>query len=91
MSEIITLSVNLSKLDKGKFIKGKQGTYCDLVLIPTPNSEYGTHMVKQNATKEERDKRVQLPILGNAKTRGTKQNGGQRASTSDNDNPDIDW
>jgi len=58
----ISLSVNVTKLDKKRFFKGKKGTYCDLVLFETPESEYGDYMIKQRAKKGEK-----MPILGNAK------------------------
>ncbi len=65
---MITLSIDVTKLDQGKFIKGKKGgRYANLILIETPNSDYGDYMVKQDVTKEERESGVQMPILGNAK------------------------
>ena len=42
----------------------------DLVLIETPNSEYGDFIVKQSISKEEKASGVQLPILGNGKIQG---------------------
>lgn len=64
---MITLSINVKKLDKLRFIEGEKGTYCNLILIETPNSEYGDYMVKQDMTKEERDAGKETPILGNGK------------------------
>lgn len=69
---MITLSIDLSKLQKERFKTlnrrdGSKGTSCDLILIPTPNGQYGDFMVKQSITKEERESGVELPILGNAK------------------------
>ncbi len=64
---MITLSIDITKLDKSKFVTGKKGTYCNLVLIETPHSEWGEYMVKQDCTKEERESGVQMPILGNGK------------------------
>jgi hypothetical protein len=58
----ISISVNVSKLDKDKFFKGKKGVYADLVLWESPDSEYGDYLVKQKGDKGEK-----LPILGNAK------------------------
>ena len=50
---------------------GKDGKpdalYVDLVLFETPDSQYGDFIVKQQVTKEEREKKVAMPILGNAK------------------------
>ena len=62
---IITLKVNVTLIEKARLFKGEKGTYLDLVLIPTPNSDYGDYLIKQSVKKEERD--VKMPILGNAK------------------------
>lgn len=69
---MLTLSIDVSLLDKARFKtfnrkNGTKGTSCDLVLVETPNGQYGDYMVKQSITKEEREAGVQLPILGNAK------------------------
>lgn len=69
---MITLSIDANLIDKARlkpFTKrdGTKANYLSLILIPTPNSDYGDFMVKQEVTKEERDKGVNLPILGNAK------------------------
>lgn len=66
----ITISINVDKIDKAKLFKGKQGRYLNIVLIEHP-SEYGDGFVKQESTKEEREQRVQLPIIGNWKNAGT--------------------
>jgi len=58
----ISLSVNVDKVDKERFFKGKQGRYLDLVLFETPESDYGDYMVKQRGDKGEK-----MPILGNGK------------------------
>ena len=58
----ISISLNVTKLDKERFFKGKKGIYADLILFETPDSDYGDYMVKQRA-----DKGQQMPILGNAK------------------------
>lgn len=65
----INVSIDVTKLDKSRFFKGAKGTYCDLVLWPTPGGQYGDFMVKQAATKAERSSGnyADLPILGNAK------------------------
>lgn len=78
---IITLSIDCTLVDKTRIkeIKRKNGKvakFIDLVLIESPNSDYGDFMVKQQVTKEEREQGVQLPILGNARTM-VKGGGGQ--------------
>ena len=58
----ISLNVNVDKVDKDRFFKGKNGRYLDLILWETPDSDYGDYMVKQQGKKGEK-----MPILGNAK------------------------
>lgn len=62
----ISLNVNVKKIDKDRFFKGKKGVYLNLTLWETEegseSAEYGDYIVKQ--TGEEGDK---MPILGNAK------------------------
>jgi hypothetical protein len=70
---MITLSIDVSKLDKTRFKRvnkrnGELAIYCDLILLETPQSDYGDYMVKQSVTKEEREAKIQMPILGNAKS-----------------------
>ena len=69
---MITLSIDVTLLDKARFkrVTRKNGTpavFADLLLIPTPESEYGDYAVKQSITKAEREEGVQLPFLGNGK------------------------
>ena len=69
---MITLSIDVTQLDKSRFKRitrknGKEAVFCDLILIDTPESDYGDYMVKQSMSKEDRANGVQLPILGNAK------------------------
>ncbi len=90
---MITLSIDVTKLDKSRFVSGKKGTYCNLVLIETPHSEYGEFMVKQDVAKEERESGKQMPILGNAKHLRSRQQGEAtkrppvRSAGSDDDGP----
>jgi len=72
---MITVSIDVTKIDKARLkeVKKRDGStakYLELVLIETPNGQYGDFMVKQGVTKEEREKRVEMPILGNGKIFG---------------------
>ena len=64
---MISISIDVKKIEKQRLFDGKKGTYLDMVLIPTPNSEYGDYMVVQSVSKEEREQGVKGPILGNGK------------------------
>lgn len=73
---MITISIDVTLLDRKRFKEvtrqsGAIAKFCDLILIETPNGAHGDYMVKQDCTKEEREAKVQLPILGNGKIRGT--------------------
>jgi hypothetical protein len=64
---MISLSINVSKIDKARLFQGKQGQYLDAILIETPNSEYGDYMIVESISKEERDAGNKGTIIGNAK------------------------
>lgn len=91
MPNLITVKVDVSKLDKARFFKGKPDAsghspiYCDLVLIPRREiGRYGdTHLVKQSKKKDEE---VEMPILGNATERGAegRSGGGSETTTTMN-------
>jgi len=67
----IKIKIDVSKIDKSRLFKGKQGTYLNAVLIETPNNQYGdSHMIVEDVSKDEREKGVKGNILGNAKTFG---------------------
>ena len=64
------LSIDVSKLDKSRFFKGKKGTYAKLTcFIDTEEtSQFGDNgTITQELSKEDRDNGIKLPILGNAK------------------------
>jgi hypothetical protein len=75
MPNLITLKIDVKKLDKSRFFQGKPNKdghaplYCDLVLIALKETgKYGdTHIVKQS---KEKDEKVELRIIGNATERG---------------------
>lgn len=96
MAGLITLSIEVSKVEKGRFrtVAGTGGkpdrTYLDLALFETPDSPYGDYIVKHSATKDERERKVQLPIIGNGK-KWEKGTGGRTRPKPDAEpvNPDA--
>ena len=64
---MITGKIDVMKINKDRLYKGKKGTYLSIVLIPTPNSEYGDYMIKENVSKEDREAGNDGAILGNTK------------------------
>lgn len=64
-------------IDDCHLFEGKDGTYLDLTIIETNNSQYGdTHFITRGKSQEEREQekatgeRLRLPILGNLKPFG---------------------
>lgn len=91
---MITLSIDLRLIDQSRCKKitrknGQPATFCDIVLIETPNSDYGDFVAKQDSTKIERESGAQTPILGNAKIREKKQGPFPKRAPSQSD-PDDD-
>lgn len=90
---MISISIDLTQLDKARFKtitrkNGNKATFCDLILFDTPNSDYGDYMVKQQVTKEEREQKVQMPILGNGKTLSTGRTASPATAAPDSFAPD---
>jgi len=65
---MITIKIDVTKINKAKLYKGEKGTYLNCTMIETPNSEYGDYMIVEETTKAERDGGVKGTILGNGKT-----------------------
>lgn len=68
---MISIMINVDKINKDKLYKGNKGTYLNAVLISTPNSEYGDYMVVESISKEERESGGKGTILGNGKKFGS--------------------
>ena len=67
----VALSIDVTKLDKSRFVSGKNGAkYCDLTvwLSPDEPDDYGKHGgIQIAATKEEQEAKEKMPYCGNAK------------------------
>ncbi|MGI9569193.1 MAG: hypothetical protein ACR2PH_05535 [Desulfobulbia bacterium] len=69
----INLNIDVTKLDKERFFKAKNGSvYADLTLFlktkDVDQDQYGrSGGISQSTSKEERDKGLQMPFVGNAK------------------------
>lgn len=78
MSNVITISIDVTKLEKVRFKRvtrrsGADAVYADIVLIPRQDDRGNDYMVVQGVTKEERDQGIKGPILGNGKIMGGKK------------------
>lgn len=66
----ISVRIDVTKIDKSRLYKGEKGTYLDLTtFVDTAVADkYENHgFISQSVNKEERDAKVQTPILGNVK------------------------
>lgn len=69
LPKIVSISVDLSKIDPSRIVEGKNGArYVDMTLVNTPDNQFGKdYMVKQDFGKEAREQKIETPILGNGK------------------------
>ena len=67
-----SFSIDLRRIDQSRCKKitrrdGTAASFCELVIIETPESEFGDFIVKQSISKEDREAGVKMPILGNGR------------------------
>lgn len=77
---MLKVNINIDQIVAEKLISGKKGRYLDLVVfLRDEKDQYGNDgFVSQSVTKEERERGLKMPILGNAKWLG----GGGAAQTA---------
>ena len=66
----LSIKLDVTKIDKARLFKGEKGTYLDLTTFIDLDEigKYGDNgFISQSVSKEERDAKVQTPILGNVK------------------------
>lgn len=84
MATLISASINLSKLDKTKIVRGKDGSqYYDLTIsVNDTKNDYGQDVsIYDKQSKEQREAKEKKTFLGNGKifwsSRPTDQNSPQ--------------
>jgi len=92
---MIIAKIDVTKLDKGHFVKGTKGTYADLVLIPNKDGvdQYGNDgFVSQGVSKEAREKGTKGAIVGNYKkvNRGGDTAAPQKVKAQAKPDPSLD-
>jgi hypothetical protein len=68
MGQLITLSINANKLDQSRYVTDKNGNQWINIsgFLNDEMDQYGNYgFVTQSPTKEERDAKVKMTILGN--------------------------
>jgi len=81
----INIKIDVKKIDKSRLFQGEKGLYLDLnTFIDTDGvGDYGDHgMVTQRVTKEEREQKIKMPILGNSRVYFTDLNPESKVETA---------
>lgn len=66
----VAIKIDCSKIEKARLYEGKKGKYLDCTAFIDLDEldQYGNSgMITQDVSKEEREQKVQGPILGNTK------------------------
>ena len=92
----VGLSIDVTKLDKSRFVEGKDGAkYCNLtVFIDTDQQDqYGQNGgIQIKATDEEREQKKKMGYVGNCKVfwRGESSSGYQSQQSQGSSDPGIE-
>ena len=66
----ISINLDVTKIEKARLVPGKKGTYLDLTaFVDLDNKDQydNNGFISQSVSAEEREQKVQTPILGNVK------------------------
>ena len=87
MAKLITASIDVTKLDKEKLVKGKKGTYANLTIwLNDEVDQFGNDVsIQQSLSKEEREAGASKIYLGNGKQHNGKAEP-QQASVDNEEN-----
>jgi len=69
MSKLVSLSIDVTKIDKSKLYKGEKGTYLnlDVWIDEEADEDWKKVSANQSQTKEERDAKQKKNYVGNGK------------------------
>jgi hypothetical protein len=89
MSTIVNASIDLTKIEKSKIIKGKKGSYVNITMfINDEVDQFGNNSsIIMSQTKEERDAKTPRDYLGNGRTAGVGNQPKQEQEAVSNDLP----
>ena len=91
MAKLITASIDVTKLDKGKLVKGKKGTYANLTIwVNDEVDQFGNDVsIQQSLSKEERENGAAKIYLGNGKTHNGSNAAAQTNAVESDDSEDL--
>ncbi len=77
MAQLISASIDVSKISKDKLVKGAKGTYLNITIsINDEVDQYGNQVgIYESQSKEERDAKDKKNYLGNGKIAWTSEGG----------------
>ena len=83
MAQLISASIDVTKITKSKLYKGEKGTYLNITIsINDEIDQYGNQVgIIESLTKEENDAKVKKNYLGNGKIVWTGTNTKQTPAT----------
>lgn len=88
----ISVRIDVTKIDKARLFKGAKGTYLDLqtfVDLDKADQYENNGFVTQQPTKEERQRKEQMPILGNVKVFFRDEQATKQQTVEDDFDSDI--
>lgn len=96
MAQMLSLKIDVTKIDKARLYQGQKGTYLDcVVFLKDEPDQYGNvGMITQSVSKEEREAGTKGAILGNARPIGGQSTGyqtGTHPQDPANTVDDIPW
>lgn len=98
MGQLLAISIDVTKLDKSKLVKGKKGTYANITLsVNDEDDQFGNNVsVWESQSKEERDDKEDRNFLGNGKvvwssqsSETPKKTSSKKASKQDDEDDDL--
>jgi hypothetical protein len=83
MGQLLAISIDVTKLDKSKFIAGKKGTYANLTIsVNDTDDQFGNNVsIWEGQSQEEREAKADRNFLGNGKVVWTGGDKGSQSST----------
>lgn len=83
MAQLISASIDVSKISKDKLIKGDKGTYLNITIsINDEVDQYGNQAgIYESQSKDEREAKAKKNYLGNGKIAWTSDGGSKPKQT----------
>ena len=77
MAQLISASIDVTKISKDKLVKGEKGTYLNLTIaINDEVDQYGNQAgIYESQSKEERESKAKKNYLGNGKIAWSSEGG----------------